>query len=518
MGQTHALGIFVLAALLGASCTPDSPEVVGDGSNAGTGGSGEGGNGEGGSGDSGGTSGGGSGGEGPVVGSCGDGVAQVGEECDDGNDASDDGCSPACTLEEVCPAPPCTPSSVCGDGRIEGDETCDDGGATSSDGCDALCRVETGFTCTGAPSVCTGCPAAECPASCGDGQVIGTEQCDDGAQATGDGCDSDCNLESGHVCSSKVCDAAGCTWHVPATYRDFNAAGALGGHPDFQPLANSQFATPGLVLDELDAEGKPVFSGAPNGNIQSVGSFAQWYRDDTGINTRTVGTLTLFHQADNSTFVNRWNEAGDRWRGYPLVTTLGDAMFCSATGCDDPACTMMVDPTLGRECVFPCEPWGQSGTGSACVATVGYFDGDPTFFPLDDATNVLPDTRYTATIPPAYGYNYTDEPGGALHNFHFTSEIRLKFRFRADSSLTLLFTGDDDIWVFVNGRLALDLGGWHPPLDGSVMVGGGGETYGLSDGQIYEVAVFHAERQLDGSTFRLAVTDLEPIPSCMRVE
>jgi cysteine-rich repeat protein len=45
---------------------------------------------------------------------------------------------------------------VCGNGTIELGEQCDDGQATpmGGDGCSATCQVETGFVCTGTPSVC----------------------------------------------------------------------------------------------------------------------------------------------------------------------------------------------------------------------------------------------------------------------------------------------------------------------------------------------------------------------------
>jgi cysteine-rich repeat protein len=47
------------------------------------------------------------------------------------------------------------PSPCCGDGVISTGEICDDGDLQVSDGCNASCRVESGFTCTGQPSVCT---------------------------------------------------------------------------------------------------------------------------------------------------------------------------------------------------------------------------------------------------------------------------------------------------------------------------------------------------------------------------
>ncbi|MBV9946150.1 MAG: DUF4215 domain-containing protein, partial [Myxococcales bacterium] len=82
---------------------------------------------------------------------CGDGVIQPGEQCDDGNVASGDGCSAYCQIESgyTCPSPghACVPIQTCGNGRIDGSETCDDGNTVGGDGCNAACQVEPGWRC-----------------------------------------------------------------------------------------------------------------------------------------------------------------------------------------------------------------------------------------------------------------------------------------------------------------------------------------------------------------------------------
>lgn len=75
---------------------------------------------------------------------CGDGVRAESEVCDDGNLTPDDGCSPACLLDDgfVCaPGGPCR--TPCGDGIVAGEEECDDANISSSDGCSASCQIET---------------------------------------------------------------------------------------------------------------------------------------------------------------------------------------------------------------------------------------------------------------------------------------------------------------------------------------------------------------------------------------
>ncbi len=81
---------------------------------------------------------------------------------------------------------------VCGNGVIELGEQCDDGNATPADGCSATCQLEPGWTCAAAGSACT--------TVCGDGILTANEQCDDGNTASGDGCSATCTLESGFAC------------------------------------------------------------------------------------------------------------------------------------------------------------------------------------------------------------------------------------------------------------------------------------------------------------------------------
>jgi len=70
---------------------------------------------------------------------CGDNVRDLGEECDDGNTASGDGCSATCQRETINLI---ASQAICGNGLIERDEECDDGNTVSEDGCSAVCQRE----------------------------------------------------------------------------------------------------------------------------------------------------------------------------------------------------------------------------------------------------------------------------------------------------------------------------------------------------------------------------------------
>ncbi len=128
---------------------------------------------------------------------CGNGIIEPGEECDDGNTLSGDGCSATCRIEQgwECTGEPSVCVTVCGDGLIRGNEECDDGNTSPGDGCSSGCRIEEGWNCTGEPSVCN--------PICGDGIIVGNEECDDGNTESGDGCNHVCRIESGWECFSE---------------------------------------------------------------------------------------------------------------------------------------------------------------------------------------------------------------------------------------------------------------------------------------------------------------------------
>ncbi len=83
------------------------------------------------------------------------------------------------------------------------------------------------MTCQGEPS----CTDNGCTSSCGDGLIIGEEQCDDGNGISGDGCSETCQQEPGYVCEqAPPCEGDACTMQLPIVFRDFNES-----HPDFWP-------------------------------------------------------------------------------------------------------------------------------------------------------------------------------------------------------------------------------------------------------------------------------------------
>jgi fibro-slime domain-containing protein len=89
---------------------------------------------------------------------------------------------------------------------------------------------------------------------------------------------------------------------------------------------------------------------------------------------------------------------------------------------------------------------------------------------------------------------------GNDHNFHFTTEVHTSFTYKGGEEFT--FRGDDDLWMFVNARLVLDIGGLHSAVEDSIQM----DTLGLVIGETYAMDIFHAERHTNESNFRIETT------------
>jgi fibro-slime domain-containing protein len=235
------------------------------------------------------------------------------------------------------------------------------------------------------------------------------------------------------------------------------AAQALRAQAESAADQGSDVVTVGIVQADLDQDGKPVFTGATGQGIhvESQATFREWYRATSGVNHATAGEMVLWKTGKGG-YVNRCGAKGEQWK---------------------------------------------AGV-----------DGNPLFFPVDSEPFTPASELAAAQIPafydPSVPYDVDATGKQRLHNFSFTSEVRYWFKYDVGNTYVLDFVGDDDVWVFINKKLAVDLGGLHPPAAGSVTLdtATAAKLGNLKTGNVYEVAVFQAERQTTASSYKLTLS------------
>lgn len=112
-----------------------------------------------------------------------------------------------------------------------------------------------------------------------------------------------------------------------------------------------------------------------------------------------------------------------------------------------------------------------------------------------------------ATFFPVDGKGWQDTAialDGLAHNFYFTLELHTTFVYKSGDEFT--FRGDDDVWVFMNDQLVIDLGGVHNPMEKTFQV----DSLNVSQGSAVTLSFFFAERRCCGSEFRLE-TSIVPV-------
>jgi fibro-slime domain-containing protein len=266
-----------------------------------------------------------------------------------------------------------------------------------------------------------------------------------------------------------------CGQVLPVIYRDFNAYGTPGGHDDFEASArgikNQDGSTYqgwndvgcGLVEPALGADGKPVaFAGMPD-KVAAMPAVPA----GTGKQRRLVSGPGCYTAANPTPTGICGIGTCMPWDISPITYAIKSA----STFAQWYTTTAGVNMEVPGELLLVEDP---AALGSSV------FDSNA-FFPIDNK-----------------GFGNT---AGQQHNYHFTTEIHVKFKYERGQKFT--FRGDDDLWIFVNGKLALDVGGQHQALEGTIDFDLQAATLGITAGSTYPMDIFHAERQTDQSNFRI---------------
>jgi len=450
-------------------------------------------------------SGGGTGGE-DVGAACGDGTRDSGEACDDGNTDGNDGCTGLCDAIELgwaCPVPgeACVYTIACGDGDIGGAETCDDQNDDGGDGCSDTCEVELGWQC---PVVGAACIAA----ACGDGTVAGDEECedDDAPPADGDGCSANCQLEPGFKCddAGQPCEPTDCgDGDVEGSEQCDDGNNDLGDGCGVDCKAEPSCAEIGPCTT-VCGDGIKLVNGneaCEDGNIEAGDGCSPDCTVEPGFECQDVAVVPDPFKLP--LVLRDFPESHPDFEDY-LGTRLGiveallgdDGKPVYALEGTAPSNSKVTSPETFDQWYRDVEDVNQTFIQELTFATLEsgeYQFASSNFFPVD-------------------GMGYGDEGNigsdGLLHNFHFTSEVRYWFQYAGTERFE--FSGDDDVWVFVNKQLALDLGGVHGVLDGAFDLDATfAEQFGLEVDEIYEIVVFQAERHTTQSNYRLTLSDFE---------
>jgi fibro-slime domain-containing protein len=140
--------------------------------------------------------------------------------------------------------------------------------------------------------------------------------------------------------------------------------------------------------------------------------------------------------------------------------------------------------------------------------------------------NLSTPTSLVLTEGPAGTYTYSNNAffpidgqlygnQGRSHNYHFTMQLEGQLAFSDPAvgpNKSFTFTGDDDLWVFVDGKLVLDLGGVHGAVSKS-FTAQDLKNLGLLAGTPYDLDIFFAERHTTQSNFAITTTlDITPPP------
>ncbi|MCQ2055275.1 MAG: fibro-slime domain-containing protein [Fibrobacter sp.] len=258
-----------------------------------------------------------------------------------------------------------------------------------------------------------------------------------------------------------------------------------------------------------------------------------WLHGDLGDGATKSNVKRSRNPLDSSeyvydTTVTYGNGAKDIYYNNPIYAISND--FGSG-GCFASPMKGMVEPTLGangvpvRAANFPAnckitdhlDYWflpltigqdaiGKTYTNATCrdlelkLDNEGYWLGQKNSSSPEKGLFFLDDFEYldeAKTVKNIFFDQLDGSRGVGIHNYGFTMKFQAKFVYVPGQKFE--FTGDDDVWVYINNRLVVDIGGQHAEVNGSVDL----DTLGLTPGETYPFHIFYVERHTGSSNFKM---------------
>ena len=284
----------------------------------------------------------------------------------------------------------------------------------------------------------------------------------------------------------------------------------------------------GIVKTDLGADGKPVYSGSANA-VKCFGSadnFNKLFNYSPGYNEMQCYDMPFRHYGMDT----RWGFDSDSTHydvdgnEMPKGGCNADSSSCSFTGGFYPlehvgdkynmTTGEVIDGTLGTAKLVPINGQPQTPNLKArrkrkADAPVGimpaYTDLDhycntPGWFGGVDCGATL--EFYNGDNPAAWDWGVREDwqkmngSKNLLRNQQYCFQSHATFTYNEDQEFT--FRGDDDIWVFINKKLAVDNGGAHLAAPGHVVLKNLNTTYGagfLVPGKDYDLDIFFCDRR-----------------------
>jgi fibro-slime domain-containing protein len=320
---------------------------------------------------------------------------------------------------------------------------------------------------------------------CGDSNRGGTEACDDGNVTDGDGCGAGCALEpdcTSGACLSKCGDGVKLS---PEACDDGNAKDGDGCSADCGMEM-------GFTCTDTTATPPP--------KLNLLVTYRDFISVPLGTATRHPDFETFTGMGVTPNLVKPMTAADGKPGMDGRCTTAAVSAMC-------PYAQQLTGPANFDQWYHDAPSVSIKVPGALLLPRMAngsyvYDSGNAGFYPIDNKGWTAAPAKESTVVADAVIND------GLPHNFGFTTEIHYFFQYRGGESLT--FSGDDDVWIFINRRLALDLGGMHTRLERTLNVDQVAAELDLDVGKLYEISLFHAERHSTGSNFRLTLTGFAP--------